>query len=146
MNHVWRWLGLPTLLGLLLVTAGLAPLGSSGVRHVAEQFQPPADATTYQTRVTAKRFVCLGASPCPSLFKSWTLERRLDLAELEALVATAGWTLQSDGDCRPRPQSFARVTLCSAVGEVDGYAVTVSLRGEGRTEHSILALDVRPPS
>ena len=57
-----------------------------------------------------------------------------DPAELEALVVETGWSLQVQADCRPRPNSFARVTLCSASGEVDDHAVTVSLLGESRTE------------
>lgn len=140
-----RWLGITAVVGLGLVVAALVPLGSSGVRDVAGQFQAPADASTYDERVTGKRLVCLGASPCPSVFRSWTLGRRLDPAELEALVAEAGWTLQVRGDCRPRPNSFARVSLCSASGEVDDHAVTVSLLGENRTETTVLTLDVRPP-
>jgi len=139
-----RWLGITAVVGLGLVLAAFVPLGSGGVRDVAGQFQAPADAS-YVERVTPKRLACLGASPCPSLFRSWTFGRRLDPADIEALVAEAGWTLQVEGDCRPRPNSFARVTLCSASGEVDDHAVTVSLLGENRTETTVVTLDVRPP-
>jgi hypothetical protein len=51
-----------------------------------------------------------------------------------------------EGDCRPDARTFARVALCTATGEVDGYAVTVTLHGESRTNTTVLTLDVRPSS
>jgi len=140
-----RWLLLGAVACLALLGTVLVPLGSSGVRDVAEQFQPPPDATPYESRVTPRRVICLGASPCPSLFQSWTLPRRVDQAEFLSLLAAAGWQLEEEGDCRPSPNRFARMALCSATGEVDGFAVTVSQLGESRTEQTVLTLDVRPP-
>ncbi len=142
---MWRWWALVVLVVLGLLVAAVIPFGSSGVRDVAAQFQAPADATTREQLTSPRRLVCLGADPCPSLFHSWTVPRRLDPSEFAGLVSAAGWTLPVEGDCSPRPNSFGLVGLCSAVGEVDGYAVAVMQLGESDTEATVLTLSVRPP-
>lgn len=138
-------LGLTALLSLVLLTAAFVPVGSSDVRDVAARFQPPADATSYQQRITPARLICLDGSPCPSLFRSWTLTRRLEPREVNALLLPVeGSPLLLEGDCRPDASTFARVALCTAAGEVGGYAVTVTVLGESRTNTTVLTLDVRP--
>ncbi|WP_344156380.1 hypothetical protein [Nocardioides koreensis] len=129
-------------LGVLV--AACVPLGSSGVRSVAEQFRAPPDAAPLEERATPRRLLCLGGSPCPSLFKSWNLPSRIDRTAFEGLMTASGWALQPHGDCQPRPNRFARVALCSATGEVNGYAVTVNQLGDSRDEATVLTLDVRP--
>lgn len=141
-----RWLALAAFLALGVLVATFVPFGSSGVRSVAEQFRTPPDAAPFEERVTPRRLICLGASPCPSLFKSWNLPRRLDRAAFDDLITASGWALQPHGDCQPRPTTFARVAVCGATGEVNGYAVTVHLLGGSRDEATVLTLDVRPPS
>lgn len=139
-----RWLALAAFLLLGIPVAAFIPLGSSDVRSVAEQFRRPPDAAPLEERVTPRRLLCLGGSPCPSLFESWHLPQRVDRAAFERLMTASGWTLQPEGDCRPRPNSSALVALCSATGEVNGYAVTVNELGGSRDETTVLTLDVRP--
>lgn len=139
-----RWLALAAVLVLGLLVAAFVPLGSSGVRSVADQFRTPPDAAPFEKRVTPKRLICLGGSPCPSLFQSWNLPHRLDRVTFEGLITASGWALQAHGDCQPRPNSFARVTVCSAAGEIDGFAVTVDQLGDSRDDGTVLTLDVRP--
>ena len=141
-----RWLALATLLVLGVLVAAFVPFGSSGVRSVAEQFRTPPGAAPLEERVTPKRLICLGGSPCPSLFKSWTLPRRLDRAAFDGLTTASGWALEPHGDCLPRPNRFARAAVCSATGETNGYAVTVNQLGDSRDESTVLTLDVRPLS
>ena len=59
-------------------------------------------------------------------------------------MSASGWAVPAVGDCEPRPNSSAVVALCSATGEVDGYAVTVSQLGGSRDDAAVLTLDVRP--
>ena len=112
---------------------------------MAARFQPPVDATSEEQLVSPRRLVCVGADPCPGLFHRWTVPRRLGPSEFAGLISTAGWTLRVLGDCSPDPNSFGLVGLCSAIGEVDGYAVEVTQLGESDTERSVLTLSVRPP-
>lgn len=127
-----------------LVVVVLVPFGASGVDDVAAQFRAPAAATEQGTVVEPERLVCLGDNPCPSLFQSWRLPRRLDRSEFESLVTAPGWEVALEGDCVPGPNSFARVGVCSATGEVDGHDVTVTqLAGRG-TPTAVLTLNVRP--
>jgi hypothetical protein len=139
-----RWLALAAVLVLGLLSAAFVPLGSSGVRSVADQFRTPQAAARFEGRVTPRKFICLGASPCPSLFQSWKLPHRLDQVTFEGLITASGWALQAHGDCQPRPNHFGLVTVCSAVGEVDGLAVTVNQLGDSRDDATVLTLDVRP--
>ena len=139
-----RWLGLAAFFVLGLLIAVLVPFGSSGVRSVAERFQAPPDAVPFEDRVTPRQVICTGGSPCPSLFRSWKLPRRLDRTDFEGLVTASGLALRLQGDCQPGPNSFARVAVCSASGEVDGYDVTVNQLGDSRSETAVLTLDVRP--
>jgi hypothetical protein len=127
-----------------LAVVVLVDFGASGVEGVAGQFEAPADATAQESIVNPERVICLGADPCPSLFRSWSLPRRLERPAFESLVATSGWAVDLEGDCVPRPNSFALVAVCSATGQVDGYSVRVAqLAGSGSTT-SVLTLSVRP--
>lgn len=139
-----RRLALAAALVVGVLAAALVPLGSSGVRSVADRFRTPSDAAPFEQRVTPRRLICLGGSPCPSLFQSWNLPHRLDRATFERLLTASGWALQAHGDCQPRTNSFARVTVCGAAGEVDGFAVTVNQLAGSRDDAAVLTLDVRP--
>jgi hypothetical protein len=123
---MWRWVGLAAAAVFGLVVVVIVPYGASGVEAVAAQFEAPADATTLERIVNPERVICLGADPCPSLFRSWRLPRRLERPEFVSLVTAPGWEVELEGDCLPRPNSFGRVAVCSATGEIDGYSVRVA--------------------
>jgi hypothetical protein len=141
---MWRWVSLAATAVVGLVVVVLVNFGASGVEGVATQFEAPADATEQDRVVQPERVICLGANPCPSLFQSWSLPKRLERPEFESLVTAPGWEVALEGDCVPRPNSFGRVPVCSATGEVDGYEVTVAQLAGSGSSTATLTLSVRP--
>jgi hypothetical protein len=141
---MWRWVSFAVAGVVALVVVVLVDFGASGVEGVAAQFEAPADATAQESIVNPERVICLGADPCPSLFRSWSLPRRLERSDLEILATASGWSVELEGDCLPRPNSFGRLPVCSATGEIDGYSVRLAQLAGSGSNTSVLTLSVRP--
>jgi hypothetical protein len=114
---------------VLLVGAGLVlllPGSTTRIESAADGLAVPSSWTLTDERVTPPRRACLGASPCPSLHRTWETGRPLGTAEVEALLADSGWNLTLDGDCTTDPASFGRYEVCAAHGTVGDFVATFS--------------------
>jgi hypothetical protein len=129
----------------VLVLVLFLPGDTSQVRGLADRLDVPVDWSLVEERVTPPRRACLDASPCPSLLRTWTVGGNLTADALRQLVAQAGWDLELDGTCAIDAGSVGRHEVCSAVGVVDGFHVTVAHDGSlDRPEEARVRLDVRP--
>lgn len=151
-RRVWRprprslWL-VAAAVGLLVLPIAAEVLISSQenkAEALAKQFKVPTDWELAANRVEPHRFICLGDNPCPSVNRRWDVPRDLSAADLQRLIAEAGWSLPFSDSCEPRPNGAKTFRSCSTDGMVGDYAVTLTYYSpEQFSEPATLSLSVR---
>ncbi|GAB2733501.1 hypothetical protein [Nocardioides pakistanensis] len=129
------------LIGLfVLLAAALGAVLTAGsparIIAIADEFTPDPRWARQTGRVTPPRLVCLGASPCPSLFRSWTADASVTEQGLSDLIAHTAWSLGIT--CT----DTGTYDICAGTGVVDRFVVTVKTSGQDGRQ-TVLTLDVR---
>lgn len=109
------------------------PLTPNDAVRIGDQLDAPAGWAQQADHVVGPSLLCWGGDGCPSLAREWTSPRPVTDAELQRVLAAAGWSLRFDRSCETAdldPDRLARTAdtaLCTADGEVDGHPVRVRL-------------------
>ncbi|MFF2244290.1 hypothetical protein ACFVTM_08945 [Arthrobacter sp. NPDC058130] len=104
----------------------------------------PSDWKKTVDIVRGERFLCLDTNPCPSIARQWDSGMKLAAADLRAVVAPAGLTLEIDGTCQRKPNESGTVPVCTGTGTAGHYNYIVGIVSASRSEPDVFTLEVRP--
>ena len=109
---------------------------------VADQFKPDPSWELKSEAIEPPRTFC-GDVECPSVFRLWGTENQLSKSEFQKIINLAGWNFPVDEDCEVNPNVFGTsLPTCTASGAIDGYRVSLSVRGSSSPDSYQVSLNV----
>lgn len=126
-------LGIPCviLVSALLVAFFYMYSGSSrDIEVVANKLQPEAAWSIVGEQIYPPKFVCSPGVSCPSVFRSWSTDKTIDLSQFKLLLSKAGWgSFVIDGDCSLQKGVYGASTVCETYGTDGKYNIHIYIQG-----------------
>lgn len=143
-----RWkIGSAIIIVLFSVIVGfllwLSYTGSSKeIVAVADQFKPDPSWQLKSEAIEPPRTFCIDIE-CPSVWRQWQTNSLLSQEDFSKIIKKTNWDLSLDEGCDfSNIQNGENTKVCSAMGLVDGYTTTLTIRTTGTDKKHSIGLSI----